>query len=322
MTVATIDYDIQDALKKLDLKRLLKSLLVAEQAMARTDERLRTLPFRDGVIERLVYHEACALSLLEGKLVPVEDLVQFDAGVLQRIPYPELSACDGTYAILRHAWRVTPEALLASASLGDGLERNRIPEERRNEFVYDRSWGEAERLAAWRNVRREADALPALLAAAFVWDAWNSLQPEQRGFWKSWLLASLTLKARKAFGQGLLPLAWGAMHADVQWDKRFPLNLRVEKFLEAVAAACQRTGQEIIRLAHADALMARRTEGKRKASKLPQLKDLLLRRPLVSARMIQKALKVSPEGVSYLVKELGSVPSEITGRRSYRVWGI
>jgi hypothetical protein len=33
---------------------------------------------------------------------------------------------------------------------------------------------------AWQNVRHEADALPALLTAAFVWDAWNSLQPEQR----------------------------------------------------------------------------------------------------------------------------------------------
>jgi hypothetical protein len=316
------DYDVPETVKKLDLKRLLKPLLAAEQAMARTDERLRTLSFGEGVIERLVYHEACAVSVLEGKLVPVEDLVQFDAGVLQKISYPALSACYGTYAILRHAWRASPEALLTGPSPGDGLERHNLSEEKRNEFVYDRTWGEAERLAAWRNVRPEAHALPALLTAAFVWDAWNSLRPEQRGFWKSWLLASLALKARKAFGQGLLPLAWGAMHADIQWDGRFPLNLRVEQFLEAVAAACERTGQEVVRLAHADALMACRTEGKRKASKLPQLKDLLLRRPLVSARMIQKALKVSPEGVSYLVKELGAVPREITGRRSYRVWGI
>src|SRR5215472_3126378 len=114
----------------------------------------------------------------------------------------------------------------------------------------------------------------------------------------------------------------GAMHADVRWDKRFPLNLRVEGFLEAVKASCERTGQEIVRLVHADALMARRIEGKRKASKLPQLKDLLLHRPLVSARMIQKTLKVSPEGASYLLRQLGAGPREVTGRRSYRVWGI
>jgi hypothetical protein len=317
-----IEYDVEELARKLDLKRLLKSLLAAEQAMARTDERLRTLSFRDGVIDRLVYHEACAISLLEGKLVPVEDLVQFEAGVLQKISYPELSVCHGTFAILRHAWQAAPEALLSCVSPGDGLVRQHIPEERRNDQVYDRTWGEAERLVAWGIVRREAVALPALLTSAFVWDAWNSLQPEQRGFWKPWLLASLTLKARKAFTQGLLPLAWGAMHADIQWDRRFPLDLRVQEFLKAVTAACERTGQEIVRLTHAEALMERRIEGKRKASKLPQLKDLLLRRPLVSARMIQKTLKVSPEGAAYLLGQLAPAPREITGRRSYRVWGI
>jgi hypothetical protein len=38
--------------------------------------------------------------------------------------------------------------------------------------------------------------------------------------------------------------------------------------------------------------------------------------------MIQKALKVSPEGASYLLEQLAPAPGEITGRRSYRVWGI
>jgi hypothetical protein len=320
--VATIDYDPQETARALDLKRLLKPLLAAEQAMARIGERLRSLSFGEGVIERLVYHEACAVSFLEGKLVSVEDLVHLEAGVSQTIGNPALSACYGTYTILRHAWRAAAEPLLGGDSPGDGRERRRIPEGERNELVYDRTWGEPERLSAWRQVRRDAESWPALLAAAFVWDAWHTLQPEQRGYWKSWLLASLTLKARKAFGQGLLPLAWGAMHADIQWDGRFPLNLRVEGFLGAVAAACERTGQEIIRLGHADALMTRVTQGKGKASKLPQLKDLLLRRPLISARMIQKTLKVSPEGVSYLIKQLGAVPREVTGRRSYRVWGI
>jgi hypothetical protein len=317
-----IDYEFQETAKKLDLKRLLKPLLAAEQAVARLGEQLRTLPFRDGVIERLIYHEACAVSLLEGHLVPVEDLVQFEAGCLQKISYPELSACHSTYVILRDAWRAAPEALLVGNSPGEGREHPRIPEDKRNELLCDRSWGEPERLSAWQNVRSEAESLPALLAAAFVWDAWNSLQPEQHGLWKSYLLASLTLKARKAFGQGLLPLAWGAMHADIRWEKRFPLNLRVEGFLEAVKASCERTGQEIVRLIHADALMARRIEGKRKASKLPQLRELLLGRPLVSGRMIQRTLKVSPEGASYLLKQLGPGPREVTGQRSYRVWGV
>src|SRR5262249_39811791 len=172
------DYEFQDTARKLDLKRLLKPLLAAEQAMARLDERLRALPFRDGVIERLVYHEACAVSLLEGHLVPVEDLVQFEAGCLQKISYPELSACHGTYLILRDAWRAAPEALLAGSSPGEGRERPRIPEDKRNELLCDRSWGEAERLPAWRNGRRESDCLPAPVPAGLGLDAWEVLQPE------------------------------------------------------------------------------------------------------------------------------------------------
>jgi hypothetical protein len=101
--VGMFDYEFQETAKKLDLKRLLKPLLAAEQAMARVGEQLRTLSFRDGVIGRLVYHEARAVALLEGHLVPVEDLVQFEAGVLQKISYPELSACHGTYLVLRDA---------------------------------------------------------------------------------------------------------------------------------------------------------------------------------------------------------------------------
>jgi len=316
------DYEFQETARKLDLKRLLKPLLAAEQAMARLDEKLRTLPFRDGLIERVIYHEACAVSLLEGHLVPVEDLVQFEAGCLQKISYPELSACHGTYVNSRDVWSAVPEALLAGNTPGERRDRPRLPEEERNALLCDLSWGEAERLSAWQNVRRETESLPALLAAAFVWDAWQVLQPEQYGFWKSHLLASLTLKERKAFGQGLLPLGWGAAHSDVRWDKRFPLNLRVEGFLEAVKASCERTGQEIVRLVHADARMTRSIGGKRKASKLPQLKELLLSKPLVSTRMIQRALKVSREGAGHLLKQMDAGPREVTGQRSYRVWGI
>ena len=66
------DYEFQDTARKLDLKRLLTPLLAAEQAMARLDD-------------RLVCHDACAVNLLDGHLVPVEHLVQFEAGRLQNL---------------------------------------------------------------------------------------------------------------------------------------------------------------------------------------------------------------------------------------------
>jgi HTH DNA binding domain len=53
--------------------------------------------------------------------------------------------------------------------------------------------------------------------------------------------------------------------------------------------------------------MFRRAAEKRKALKLPQLKDLLSRRPMVSAPMIQRALKVLPEGTSYQPRQLSEV---------------
>jgi hypothetical protein len=57
--------------------------------------------------------------------------------------------------------------------------------------------------------------------------------------------------------------------------------------------------QVIVRLARADAFIA--SARVLKASKPPQLKELFLRQPLVSTRMIQKAPKESPEGATYLV---------------------
>jgi hypothetical protein len=65
-------YDFRE---RLDWKRLAAPLCSAAAALARPDERLRLLSFAGGVSERLVYHEACAVRLLEGELVHVEDLV-------------------------------------------------------------------------------------------------------------------------------------------------------------------------------------------------------------------------------------------------------
>jgi hypothetical protein len=142
--------------------------------------------------------------------VPVEDLVHFEAGVLQKISYPELSACHGTYLALRDAWRATPEVLLAGSSPGEGRERPHIPEEKRNELLCDRLWGRGRKTVGLAQCPARNGILAGAAGGGFcLWDAWHLLQPEQHGLWKLHLLASLTIKARKAFGQGLLPLAWG-----------------------------------------------------------------------------------------------------------------
>jgi hypothetical protein len=66
--------------------------------------------------------------------------------------------------------------------------------------------------------------------------------------------------------------------------------------------------------------MGRRLRGRRGHSKLPELVELVLSRPLVSSAMIEKELKVTTRGALNLVAELGL--REITGRGRYRAWGI
>ena len=109
-----IDYDFED---QLDWKRLAPPLAAATAAVARLDERLRTLPFGPGILERLAYHEASATSLLEGELVPVEDLVLLEAGCPQKPTTHELSICLDIYRALCRAGckPARPAALLGQA---------------------------------------------------------------------------------------------------------------------------------------------------------------------------------------------------------------
>ena len=66
--------------------------------------------------------------------------------------------------------------------------------------------------------------------------------------------------------------------------------------------------------------MERVLRGRSVSSKLPALVDLVLSRPLVSTSTIQKALKVSRQGALDLIGAVGL--REMTGRGSYRAWGI
>lgn len=64
---------------------------VAEDALARLDERLRTSPVASGWKGRTHFHDACASLWLAGELVDLEDLVLHDAGMDIRTPTHELT---------------------------------------------------------------------------------------------------------------------------------------------------------------------------------------------------------------------------------------
>ena len=74
------------------------------------------------------------------------------------------------------------------------------------------------------------------------------------------------------------------------------------------------------RLTLAKTMMDRKLEGRRISSKLPELVELVMAKPLVSAGMVAKTLEVTPQAARRIVLELGL--REMTGRGRFRAWGI
>ncbi|WP_269139632.1 helix-turn-helix domain-containing protein, partial [Shinella sumterensis] len=59
--------------------------------------------------------------------------------------------------------------------------------------------------------------------------------------------------------------------------------------------------------------------GLRRMDTLPELIELVMAKPLVSAGMVAKTLEVTPQAARRIVLELGL--REMTGRGRFRAWG-
>jgi predicted transcriptional regulator len=67
-------------------------------------------------------------------------------------------------------------------------------------------------------------------------------------------------------------------------------------------------------------LLKQKLGGRRASSKRPELIELVMAKPLVSAKMVAKTLEVTPQAARRIVLELGL--REMTGRGRFRAWGI
>lgn len=74
------------------------------------------------------------------------------------------------------------------------------------------------------------------------------------------------------------------------------------------------------RLTLARKMFERKLEGRRTSSKLPELVELVMAKPLVSAGMVANTLEVTPQAARRIVLELGL--REMTGRGRFRAWGL
>jgi hypothetical protein len=192
----------------------------------------------------------------------------------------------------------------------------------RSPLVYDPELDEAEHEDAWLDVVKRTAPWPAVAAAAVAWDAWLKLNLYPRQPWLGLILAAALLRARGLTGH-LLPLAAGFKQSKFRPQGREGALEKLEGFCTVVEEAVRLGHKDLDRLILARELMGRVTDQCRSNSKLPQLVELFLSRPLVTVPLAAKLLKVTPKAVDVMLLQLGgALPRELTGRRRYRAWGI
>lgn len=179
------------------------------------------------------------------------------------------------------------------------------------------------RLMAWHGALMATDAVPAVLAAAVALDAWLMLEPAERGGEVGFTLAATVLRQRLVTTHHLPTLGLGLRNGRFRWSPHQAQGVRIAGLIEAIHQSARLADGDLKRLTLARDVMLRRCERRRANSRLKELVDLFTASPLVTVQMATDTLKVTPQAVEVMLKELGpSLPRELTGRKRYRAWGI
>lgn len=227
----------------------------------------------------------------------------------------ELVAIDAVLARSEAAIKAARKPGSVTSSQASVAGRERDP------LVYDLDWDEDERLEEWRAVLRQVQDLPSVLQAIVALDAWNEIGVLQHASWMGRLLAASLLRQFGITTQNhLAAINLGLKTIPVDRRRHHHRETRLLAIAHGFLATAEIGLKEHDRLALARKMMERNLEGRCTSSKLPELVELVMAKPLVSAGMVAKTLELTPQGARRIVLELGL--REMTGRGRFRAWGV